>query len=227
MVKKLITCNIQLNAKVTAIKDAENGILVETIHGETLQADKAVICIPPQLALHIELPTELPSAVRTILSTVQTWMAGAVKFVVEYAAPFWRRKGLSGMLYSHADIVVEMYDHTHFDGDKYGFTGFLNGGAAQYTTEVRRENVLRQLKELFGDEAAQPVAYFDKAWNDEFIQYGNQIIDRPHQNNGHPLLQEHYMNGQLFFCGTETASVFPGYMEGAVEAAIRVAESIK
>jgi monoamine oxidase len=34
------------------------------------------------------------------------------------------------------------------------------------------------------------------------------------------------MNGKLFFCGTETASEFPGYMEGAVEAAVRVAERI-
>jgi monoamine oxidase len=35
------------------------------------------------------------------------------------------------------------------------------------------------------------------------------------------------MNGKLLFCGTETASQFPGYMEGAVDAAIRVAEMIK
>ena len=130
------------------------------------------------------------------------------------------------MLYSHADIVVEMYDHTNFEENKYGFTGFLNGSAAQYSMDVRKENVLRQLSELFGSEAAQPAAYFDKIWNDEFVQNGNQIIDRPHQNNGHPLLQRDYMNGKLFFCGTETASVFPGYMEGAVEAAIRVANKI-
>jgi monoamine oxidase len=120
-----------------------------------------------------------------------------------------------------------MYDHTNFEEDKYALKGFLNGGAASYSTEVRKENVLRQLSELPGDEAHQPIAYFDKVWNDEFILEGNPMIERPHQNNGHPILQIDYLNGKLLFCGTETASEFPGYMEGAVDAAIRVAERIK
>lgn len=228
LVSKLKSPDIRLHAKVTAVKDAENGVLIEMADGAALQADKIVLCIPPQLAAsQIQFSPELPADVRNILSTVQTWMAGAIKFTLEYAEPFWRRKGFSGMLYSHADIVVEMYDHTNFEEDKYGFTGFLNSGASRFSTEVRKENVLRQLSELFGDEAGQPTTYVDKVWNDEFILKGNPVIERPHQNNGHPLLQTDYMNGKLLFCGTETASEFPGYMDGAVEAAIRVAEIIK
>ena len=92
---------------------------------------------------------------------------------------------------------------------------------------MRKENVLRQLSELLGKEAGQPIAYFDKIWNDEYLLKGSPLIERPHQNNGHPLLQIDYMEGKLLFCGTETASEFPGYMEGAVDAAIRVANKIK
>jgi len=225
LTKKLDAQDIRLAAKVTAVRATENGIIVELADGTALQADKAVICIPPQLTgSQIEFSPELPADVQTILPTVQTWMAGAIKFTLEYTEPFWRKKGFSGMLYSHADIVVEMYDHSNFEEDKYGFTGFLNGGAAQYSKEVRKENVLRQLSELLGDEARQPIAYFDKVWNDEFIMEGSPMIERPHQNNGHPLLQMDYMDGKLLFCGTETASEFPGYMEGAVDAAIRGAE---
>lgn len=228
LTKKLNTQDIRLNTKVTAVRAVENGIEVETADSTALQADRVAICIPPQLAAaQIEFSPELPSDLQTILSAVQTWMTGSIKFTLEYAEPFWRKKDFSGMLYSQADIVVEMYDHTNFEEDKFGFTGFLNGGAAQYSTEVRRENVLRQLSELFGTEALQPTAYFDKIWNDKFIADGNPVIERPHQNNGHPLLQADYMNGQLLFCGTETASEFPGYMEGAVNAAIRVAGRIK
>ena len=128
------------------------------------------------------------------------------------------------MLYSHADIVVEMYDHTNLEEDKYGFTGFLNGEAAGFSAEIRQANVVRQLSELFGDDAKQPTAYYDKVWNDEYISKGSTIIERPHLNNGHPLLQINYMNGKLFFCGTETAGEYPGYMEGAVDAAIRVSK---
>jgi monoamine oxidase len=77
------------------------------------------------------------------------------------------------------------------------------------------------LEELLGEEAAKPIAYFDKIWNDEFVSGGSQVILRPHQNNGHPLLHKSYMNGRLFFSGTETAVEFAGYMEGAIVAAFQ------
>ena len=219
--------DIRLNAKAIAVRAVEKGVIIEINDGE-IRGDKAVVCIPPQLAAsQMKFSPELPSTVLSILPNVQTWMAGAIKFTLEYAEPFWRNNGYSGMLYSHADIVVEMYDHTNFEEDKYGFTGFLNGGAALYGEEVRKENVLRQLCELLGDEARQPSDYFDKIWHNEFILEGNPVIEHPHQNNGHSLLQTDYLNGKLLFCGTETASEFPGYMEGAVESAIRVAERLK
>jgi monoamine oxidase len=128
------------------------------------------------------------------------------------------------MLYSHAGIVAEMYDHTIFEEDKYGFMGFLNGGAASYTQEVRKEFVLWQLGELLGEKATKPTAYIDKVGTDEFVLAGSQTVQRPHQHNGHPLLQSTYMHDKLFFCGIETATAFPGYMEGAVTAARSVSQ---
>ena len=84
---------------------------------------------------------------------------------------------------------------------------------------------MRQLAELFGDEILNPISYTDKIWTDEFISGGNQLVQRPHQNNGHILLQESYMNNKLFFSGTETATQFGGYMEGAVISALKIAEN--
>ncbi len=101
---------------------------------------------------------------------------------------------------------MEMYDHTNFEENKFGFTGFLNGGASGYSQEVRKEFVLRQLAELLGKEVLNPVSYSDKVWTDEFVLAGNQLIQRLLQNNGHPLLQQSYLNGKLFFSGTETAA---------------------
>jgi monoamine oxidase len=57
------------------------------------------------------------------------------------------------MLYSHAGIIVEMYDHTNFKEDKYGFTGFLNGAALSYNQQVRKEFILQQLSELLSEKA--------------------------------------------------------------------------
>ena len=218
---------VLLNTKVIAISETEKGVLIKTATHKQFEADKVFVCIPPQLAgMNINFTPKLPDGLNAMLPTVQTWMAGSIKFVLEYDKPFWRKDGYSGMLYSHAGIVVEMYDHTNFEENKFGFTGFLNGGAATYSAEVRKEFVLRQLAGLLGEKALNPIAYFDKVWTDEFIISGNQIIQQPYQNNGHPLLQQSHMNDKLFFAATETATEYPGYMEGAVVAAKSVANRL-
>lgn len=219
LLQKIDRNNIYLDAKVMAVKELGTNLAVETAGGKVFNADKVVICVPPHLATCINFTPALPATLTDILPTVQTWMAGAVKFVIEYNEPFWRNKGYSGMLYSHAGIVTEMYDHTNADSNKFGFTGFLNSGAASFSPEVRKELVLSQLSGLLGEKIMQPACYLDKVWNNEFITAGAQTIYRPHQNNGHPLLQQSYLGGRLYFGATETAASFPGYMEGAVVSA--------
>lgn len=224
--QKIASENIRLNSKVIAIEEVNGELVVETSNGEKLNTASVILCLPPQLAgSQIQFSPKLPDSICTILPSVQTWMSGAIKFVLEYKEPFWRNKGYSGMLYSHAGIVTEMYDHSNFEENKFGFTGFLNSGASFYTHEVRKELVLKQLAELLGKEILKPTLYFDKVWRDEFVSGRNQIIERPHQNNGHPLLQKSYMNNKLFFSGTETAPEFAGYMEGALISALKTAAS--
>lgn len=221
--KELLQTKVILNSKAEHISIDQNDLIIKTSKS-TFRCAKAIICMPPQLIGSIKLPDEIPPHLLNLLPTVQIWMAGSIKFTVEYERPFWREKGYSGMLYSHSDIISEMYDHTNFEENKFGFTGFLNSGASTLNQETRKANVLRQLSELLGKESAYPTAYFDKVWNDEFIIQGNQTIKLPHQNNGHPYLQEGYLDERLFICGTETSSKFGGYMEGAIRSAIRVAE---
>lgn len=224
---RLPTGAIHLNKQVSAIRQLGSLLTVETADGTSFEARQVIVCIPPQLAAtSIQFWPELPESVNAILPTVQTWMAGAVKFTLEYDEPFWRKDGYSGMLYSHAGIVTEMYDHTNFEEDKFAFTGFLNAGAASYEKEVRKELVLRQLFGLLGPKAMQPTAYFDKVWNDAYLVDGNPAFRRPHENNGHLVLHASYMDGKLHFCGTETAATFAGYMEGAVAAAASVCRKL-
>lgn len=221
--ENLLQTKVILNSKAEHISIDQNDLLIKTSQS-TFRCAKTIICMPPQLICSIKLPDEIPSHLLNLLPTVQTWMAGSIKFTLEYEQPFWRKKGYSGMLYSHSDIITEMYDHTNFEENKFGFTGFLNSRASTLNQETRKANVLRQLSELIGKESAYPTAYFDKVWNDEFIIQGNETIELPHQNNGHPYLQEGYLDERLFICGTETSSKFGGYMEGAIRSAIRVAD---
>ena len=119
-----------------------------------------------------------------------------------------------------------MYDHTNFEANRFGLTGFLGGGAAGFEPAVRKELVLKQLVTLLGEEAGTPTTYFDKVWNEDSLVVGSPLIRYPHQYNGHPLLQQPYMGGKLYFCGTEAATAHGGYMEGAVAAVQRLADTL-
>lgn len=218
--------SIVLDSRVTRVHTSKDKITLDCANGQRFNCDKLVICVPPQLVSNIIFSPELPSALTKVLPTVQTWMAGSIKFVLEYDHAFWRKEGYSGMLFSHAGIVTEMYDHTNFEENKFGFTGFLNGAAVNYSYELRKELVIKQLADLLGGQARKPVSYHDKIWNNVYVQDGPQSIHRPHQNNGHPALQESYMDGSVLFCGTESATVHPGYMEGAVISAKRIFEKL-
>lgn len=130
------------------------------------------------------------------------------------------------MLFSHVGIITEMYDHTNYEASKFGFTGFLNGAAANFSQEERRSYVLQHLVEMLGAEAGKPVSYFDKIWTDDYVLGSNPLIPRPHFNNGHPLLQKAYLNKKLYFSGTESSVNFSGYMEGAVQSAFSVFQNL-
>jgi monoamine oxidase len=227
LASKLTPGVVHLEKRAISVVESAAGITVETTGGELFHGDIVISCIPPQLvAERISITPGLPASISGMLPLVQTWMAGAVKFTIEYDEPFWRHNGYSGMLYSHAGIVMEMYDHTNFEQNKFGFTGFLNSGAATYSPELRKELVLQQLVALMGSHASRAVSYFDKIWNDDLVVAGKPLAMRPHQFNGDPLFHVPYLNGKFIFCGTETAGQFPGYMEGAVIAAKTVAGMI-
>ncbi len=69
--------------------------------------------------------------------------------------------------------------------------------------------------------------YNEAVWRQEpftFLPYDDHIL--PHQHNGHPAYQNAYNEGRLYLAGSETATQFPGYMEGAVRSAYDVADRI-
>src|SRR5690606_33991689 len=94
LARKLSGEAILLNKRVTAINETDNKLLLKTNKGDTLEADKVILCIPPQLAAtNITFRPALPDAFSAFLPTVQTWMAGSIKFTLEYEQPFWRNNG--------------------------------------------------------------------------------------------------------------------------------------
>ena len=213
------------NTKVTTIKELGNQLEVTDSNGKQFLADKVISTLPPHLLIKTVAfePTLAGDIVELAIKT-HTWMGESIKFAVEYASPFWREKNFSGTLFSHASIAQEMYDHTTFDSTGFALKGFLNGGSHTLTLAARQEKVINQLTSLFGPEAENYLAYHEKVWREEeltFLPYEDLVM--AHQNNGHAAYKKPLYNNKFYFSGAETASINPGYMDGAINAAIHIA----
>lgn len=120
-------------------------------------------------------------------------------------------------MFSNTGPIIEFYDHSDQNEEKFALCGFMNPQYNQYSLEKRKEIVLLQLQKIFGKEALEYLAYQEYFWgNDEYVNRKDFESLIPHQNNGHFLLSEPQYNRKLMFSGTETVYLHAGYMEGAI-----------
>ncbi len=227
LVEEIGANNIHLNTEIISIEDKGNALKLIDNQQNTFDCDQLIIAMPPKIALqYITFSPQLPTALTSVMTTVQTWMNGSTKFSVEYVRPFWRDKGYSGSVFSQCRLGVEIYDHSNAEDTQYALKGFLNGSASNYPVEERKSQVLAQLTYYYGEEAANYLSYNDRIWDDRFINTPNEPFLPPHYNNGHPALSRPYLGNKLFFAGAETSPQFGGYMDGAVLSARLAVEKI-
>ncbi len=218
---------LYLHTVVTHIKAHNDAIEVVT-KNKTFTASTVVSTLPPNLlATSIQCSPPLPEHLMAIAKKTHTWMGASIKFGVSYPAPFWKKHHWSGTLYSNVGPITEMYDHTTVEQDKYALKGFLNSELSALTKEVRKEKVLAQLERTMGEEALEYLSYEETVWHEQpytTAPYENFVF--PHQNNGQTIYQKVQYNNRFYIAGSETASYYGGYMEGAVRSAQQCFERI-
>ena len=142
------------------------------------------------------------------------------KCMAIYPEPFWRADGLSGEGTSDVGPVRLTFDNSPPDGSPGVLLGFLEGRHARQLgrmpAEERRAAVVGCFTRLFGPRAAQPDAYVERLWAEEEWSrgcYGCHLPTGAWTNYG-PALREPI--GPLHWAGAEIATVWNGYMDGAV-----------
>ena len=218
---------ILFNQEVFQITEESDRMLVKT-NQQTFESRIVVSTLPPYLLYKtIAISPALPESIHKVLRNTHTWMGDSIKVGLFYESPFWHNDTLSGTIFSNVGPIPEMYDHSNFSGDKYALKGFLNGNYFSVTRDERRELALTQLRKYYGDVADQYVAYAERVWRDE--QYTSRPYEThilPHQNNGDLEFAQSFFSGKLYIGGSETAHIFPGYMDGAVRSARWISNSI-
>ncbi len=215
---------------VRAITQDADAVTVES-DACTVRCRRAVVCVPPALASRISYTPVLPDQRARLLATLP--MGASVKFHAVYRHPFWRAQGLSGQALTAEGTVGLTYDNSPEDGSGRGvLVGLVVANEARRLGGLGRDRqeqeILAALGRLFGPDAAAPDRLVIQDWGAEEWTGGCYAAYFPMGalTSDGPALRA--PTGRIHWAGTETASHWHGYMEGALGSARRaVAEMLR
>lgn len=219
---------IVFDAPVHAIEQQDDRVGVTTPRGR-YSARRLVMAIPPLLAAQVHYATPLPSRRRGLLQRMP--MGSVIKLHVAYETPFWRRRGLSGMAVSNDHHLNMVFDQSPVDESLGILVGFMDAAHAVEMSALgeaaRRQQSIADLVKYFGPEAANPIAYVDQDWTQEPWSLGGYVAHMPPgvMTNFGSAIREPC--GRIHWAGTETATEWAGYLDGALQSGIRAASEVR
>jgi monoamine oxidase len=219
---------LRLSSPVRRIAQDAKGVVVSG-DGFSDNAQRVDVAIPPALAARIDYSPAMP-ALRDQL-TQRMPMGTVIKVQCVYDSPFWRADGLAGQATSDTGPVKITFDNTPPDRRAPGvLMGFIEGADGRHALRMseaqRRAAVIQCFTRYYGPKAAKPHLYVEKSWASEewsrgcyagyfppgvWTDYGDQLRA--------PV-------GRIHWAGTETATVWNGYMDGAVRSGERAAAEV-
>jgi len=233
MAEKLGWDRVLISTPVVGINQTSaDEVIVRTLKGKELKTKYVILACPPMLQMKIHFEPPLPPLRNQLMQ--RTPMGTVMKVILYYSKTFWREKGFCGSLLIEGDDKHPMFltlDDTKPNGSYPAIIGFILADKCRrlvrLTPDERKELLAKSLAEATGcKEALKPIYYVEKNWMDEqytggcytamyppgfFTRYGKIIRD--------PI-------DRLYFAGTETATKWSGYMEGALQAGERAAREI-
>ncbi len=208
---------IVLSAPARRIEHGDDGV---TVHADNVVARgrRAIVAIAPTLAGRIAYGPPLPGYRDQL--TQRMPLGTVAKCMALYEKPFWRDEGLSGQGLSDTGPVKLTFDNSPPDGLPGVLLGFLEGRQARELGRLpageRRAAVVDCFARLYGPRAARPVDYVERLWAEEEWSrgcYGCHLPTGAWTAYG-PALREPI--GPLHWAGAEYATVWNGYMDGAI-----------
>uniref|UniRef100_A0A8C7JQ01 Amine oxidase n=1 Tax=Oncorhynchus kisutch TaxID=8019 RepID=A0A8C7JQ01_ONCKI len=230
MAKELGEC-VKMESPVYRIDQTGDMVEVETLNKETYRAKYVIVATAPGLNLKMHFNPELPPLRNQLIHRVP--MGSVIKCMVYYRENFWRKKGYCGtMVIEEEEAPISLtLDDTKPDGTVPAIMGFILARKCRKLCELTREERKKRICEIYSrvlgsEEALHPVHYEEKNWCEEEYSGGCYTAYFP------PGILTQYGKvirkpvGRLYFAGTETATEWSGYMEGAVQAGERAAREI-
>jgi monoamine oxidase len=225
-VAKQLGKRVLLGAPARRITQAADGVRVDCDGGMVARGKQVIVAMAPSLAGRIEYEPALPALRDQLTQRVPN--GSVIKCEAVYDKPFWRDAGLTGQAVSDASPVRITFDNTPPDGSPGVLLGFIEGSAAREygpkSASERRTAVLNNFATYFGDKALHPTAYYEKNWStEEYTRGGYTGFMPPGVLLDYGAAMREPV-GRIHWAGTETATIWAGYMDGAVRSGQRAAK---
>ena len=219
--------NIELKTPVRRIEQPTSGVKVVTDAGG-YRARRVIVAVAPAMAAQIDYDPPLGDT-RTLFMQ-RAPMGWLIKCFGVYRTPFWREKGLNGMVNSIVPPLDGVFDNSPEDGSVgclYGLIGGYNARRwAQRPAAERQRAVLGVFSRCFGSEALRPVKYMEHNWASEpWIRGGAAMSLPPSVLTEFPGVIRKPAR-RIHWASTETATESWGDMDGAILAGERAANEI-
>ena len=218
---------VHLDSPVRGIAVDGGGVTVGSARDEW-RCRRVIVTVPPLLAGRITYEPAMPPWREQL--TQRAPMGSVIKCNAIYDEPFWRAEGLSGQATGDGEGARVVFDNSPPDGTPGILLGFLEGDEARRLgradAATRRTAVLDSFVRYFGPRAATPVDFVELDWQAETWSggcYGTLFGPNVWTRYGHALRRP---VGPVHWAGTETASVWCGYMDGAVSSGQRAAAEV-
>jgi monoamine oxidase len=218
---------VRLAAPVSRIEVRGDKVTATTPAGQ-FEARHVIVTAPPLLAGRIDYEPALPPWREQL--TQRTPMGSVIKCQVVYDEPFWRRDGLSGQATGDGGGSRVVFDNSPADGSPGVLLAFVEGDEARQLgrelLDVRRQAVVDSLVRYFGPRAGKPELYLERDWQREKWSggcYGTLFGPNVWTRYGSALRTP---VGPIHWAGTETATVWAGYMDGAIRSGSDAAQAV-
>lgn len=210
-----------------------DSVQVTCHNNQTFNCRHVIIALAPSLYKTIQFEPELPAKKRE--ATERMYMGSIIKTITVFKQPYWRERGYSGSILNtsrETSPVVFSYDDSFDEHHFYAIMGFVLADSsrkwAKQTREERRQAICEQYAQAFqcNEILTGSIEYIEQNWSAEQFSGGCYTDIMPKEvlsSLREQLSASCGDRGQLFFAGTELATRFSGYMDGAVQTGERAA----
>lgn len=223
---------VKLNEPVQQVdfdgEEGGSGCTITTANNR-YRSKRVIFAIPPQFAARVRFNPPLPAPKQALLEAME--LGAYTKVFATYSRGFWRERGLRGECTNIDGYVSVVFDATSpKPGSDFKLMGFVTGAKsrefAKMPEDERKRLALADFANMLGKDALECKEFMYHTMLDEEWAAGCPLASPSlgiWTEHGEWLRKP---VGPTHWAGTDTATHFYGYMEGAVSTGFRAAKEV-